>query len=168
MTVTVAGSSQDLRYTFSGATEVTSNLRRVSPTQRVLAVMIIQVSCCSLQATCISVCLVSYGRWPSYLSKQACLALFSQTSPIHSKSQFMAKRSLAFSETIFVVIPFGDLFTGTRQSALPCGDYTMSAGDVAVIQSKNYPNKYANRHNCYWSFEVSFTCNLLGLVQRQH
>ncbi|XP_050700372.1 ovochymase-1-like [Eriocheir sinensis] len=51
-----------------------------------------------------------------------------------------------------------------KEDGLPCGDYTMSAGNVAVIKSKNYPSNYPNRHNCYWTFEttddstLSFSC----------
>ncbi|XP_050721230.1 ovochymase-2-like isoform X1 [Eriocheir sinensis] len=53
----------------------------------------------------------------------------------------------------------------TRQSALECSDYTMSAGGYAVIQSENYPDNYPNSHNCYWTFEttddstISFSCD---------
>lgn len=74
----------------------------------------------------------------------------------------MLQGSVAFWGISFVTFPYGAL----SADGLPCGDYTMSAGNVAVIKSKNYPSNYPNRHNCYWTFEVSFANILVGFIEK--
>ena len=67
---------------------------------------------------------------------------------------------------IYLIFDYGDVFADARQSPLPCGEYTLSSGESAVIQSENYPSNYPSSHNCYWTFEVNFTT--MSLMQKQN